>query len=716
MAEKNKSAIAPMLIAGFISIILLFIAFGVISLFEIRALSKVIRTLYNHPLVVSNASLHATVSMTKMHRSMKDIALFDFPSEINTAISAVNEQERMVYENFDIVKKNILGDKGQKLENETRHLFVNWKPIREEVIKLVRKGQRQEAAKTTMGKGADHVAKLEDKMLELTSYARNKATGFMAHGEIVRSRVEETTIILMSIGTLLSIIIAFFTIRRTQATEVALRESETLQRALMENLPAGVFVVDPVTRIIESVNEATASLFGAPEEHIVGHRCHTFLCPASEGACPICDLDQEVDNSERELLCVDGSRRPVLKSVKRIQMQGQEKLLECFVDVTKRKQAEEALRESEEKYRNILESMEEGYYEVDLAGNFIFFNNSMGKIFGYSREELMGMNNREYVTTETAKKLYQIFNQVYRTGESTKIMDYEFIRKDGTTITTELSTSLMKDRDNRPVGFRGVCRDITERKRSEELKGRLETQLQQSQKLESIGILAAGMAHDFNNLLTRILGDIDILKDDIEPESSIYNILRSAEKECLGARVLTERFQDFSGDLTPILNSGSIVKILKDSATQTLSGTNVKREFSIHDDLSWVQFDDRLVRRAINNLILNAVESMPDGGIVRISAEDFTTDQNDSEPGLSVKPGQYVRISIQDEGIGIPDENLSKIFDPYFSTKDIGIQQGMGLGLAIAYSIIKKHNGYIYVDSKVGIGTTACIYLPALEE
>ncbi len=160
MAEKNKNVTVHRLLIGFSIIILLFIAFGVFNFIEIQTLSKVTRTIYNYPLIVSNASLHATVSIIKMHRSMKDIVLFDFPSEINTAINAVNEQERMVLESLDIVKKNILSDEGQKLENETRHLFVNWKPIREEVIKLVREGQRKEAAEITIVKGADYVVNL----------------------------------------------------------------------------------------------------------------------------------------------------------------------------------------------------------------------------------------------------------------------------------------------------------------------------------------------------------------------------------------------------------------------------------------------------------------------------------------------------------------------------------------------------------------------------
>jgi len=235
MAEKSRNVISHRLLIGFSAIILLLIAFGVISLIEIQTLSKVIRTIYNHPLVVSNASLRATVSMIKIHRSMKNVALLDYPSETNTAMNAVNEEERMVFTGLDTVKKNILGDEGKKLENETRILFLTWKPIREEVIKLVSKGQRQEAAKITMGKGADHVAILENKMLELTSYARNKATGFMRDGEKVRARVMKYTIILISIGLLLSVFIAFFTIRRTQAPEEEILRNKVLLESSIES-------------------------------------------------------------------------------------------------------------------------------------------------------------------------------------------------------------------------------------------------------------------------------------------------------------------------------------------------------------------------------------------------------------------------------------------------------------------------------------------------
>jgi PAS domain S-box-containing protein len=353
MAEISKNVTKHRLIMGFISIILLFIAFGIISLLGIRGLSKVTRTIYNHPLVVSNASLHATISMIKMHRSMKDVALFDFPFAINAAITVVNEQEHLVYKNLDSVKRNILGDEGQKLENETRHLFVKWKPIREEVIKLVRKGQREEAAKITMAKGADHVTKLENKVLELTSYARKKATGFMENGEIVRSRIEETTIILMLIGILLSTIIAFFTIRQTQAMEGALRESEERFRDLYENAPNAYFSVG-VDSFIRRCNQRAGELLGYAVEELVGRSVFELYADTPQGKEKALLLferfraDEAIVDEELQMQKADGTSFWISLTVNAVG-DSRGRLVESrsmVVDITDRKRAEEALQKA----------------------------------------------------------------------------------------------------------------------------------------------------------------------------------------------------------------------------------------------------------------------------------------------------------------------------------------------------------------------------------
>ena len=266
------------------------------------------------------------------------------------------------------------------------------------------------------------------------------------------------------------------------------------------------------------------------------------------------------------------------------------------------------------------------------------------------------------------------------------------------------------------INIIGIVRDVTEKKRADEEQRRLEAQLQRAERLESVGILASGMAHDFNNILTRILGNIDIAKDELQPGTDIYKILSEAEEGCKTAKELTQRFRSFTEEVEPKKEMESLGGPIKKWTNDALLGSVVKREFLIPEDLWLIECNKELMNQVIHNLMLNALEAMPEGGTVRVCAENITIDAEKREPGLSIKEGRYVRISIQDEGVGIPEEHLSRIFDPYFSTKERGIQQGMGLGLAIAYSVLEKHGGYIYVDSREGVGTTVYIYLPASKE
>ena len=264
--------------------------------------------------------------------------------------------------------------------------------------------------------------------------------------------------------------------------------------------------------------------------------------------------------------------------------------------------------------------------------------------------------------------------------------------------------------------FSELMKESIDRRWAEEQKKKLEVQLQQAQKLESLWVLANGMAHDFNNFLTVIMGNIDLAKDDLQRGSETYNILTEAEKGCMRAKNLTQRFRPFSEDVVLRKEVNSLAGLINDSTNPALLKSNVKSKFFIPDDLWLVEFDEEQLKQAISNLILNAREAMPEGGIIRVSAKNFSIEAEHEESGVPLKEGRYVKVCIQDKGAGIPEEHLPKIFDPYFSTKEIGPQQGMGLGLTVSYCIIKKHNGYIFVDSKEGFGTTVCIYIPASEE
>jgi hypothetical protein len=235
MAISTKNTMKNKLILGFLLVIGLFVSFGVISSRQVYAVGNLTKMIYEHPLVVSNAALIARINMTKMHRSMKDVTLSTSLDELDKASNEVNKYEQLVYEQLDVIRQMIIGTQGQNLEKRTRQLFNEWKPIREEVFQLFQSGRRNEAARITKGKGADHVARLEGKMLELTAYARKKADNFMQIAEITQSKVENISIILVIAGVLLSAFIAFFTVRHVLSVEKALmQEKNELQKALSE--------------------------------------------------------------------------------------------------------------------------------------------------------------------------------------------------------------------------------------------------------------------------------------------------------------------------------------------------------------------------------------------------------------------------------------------------------------------------------------------------
>jgi PAS domain S-box-containing protein len=253
---------------------------------------------------------------------------------------------------------------------------------------------------------------------------------------------------------------------RAQA-EAALRESESRLSTLLNLMPNGIVVIDAETHQIVDANPAALKMMGRFSEQVLGSVCHDFICPAHEGRCPITDLGQAVDHSERVLLNADGQRVPILKTATCVTLDGREHLLESFIDITDLKEAREALQASEERYRAILGNIKEGYYEVDLAGTLTFFNDALCDIVGESADKLMGMNNREYMDAETAKMVYQTFNTVYHTGELIHALDWKLVTKDGEERFVEISISLMHDAAGDPIGFHGILRDVTGRKQAE---------------------------------------------------------------------------------------------------------------------------------------------------------------------------------------------------------------------------------------------------------
>jgi len=275
-SRKHKLTIS------FLLIIVLFLSFGIFTINGLFTLGNLTKTIYEHPLVVSNASLNAALNMTKMHRGMKDVVLASFPDEIDAAMTAVDGYEKIVYQQLDIIRENILGEDGQTLEKQTRLLFIRWKPIREEVGRLLRSGTRQDAVLITKGKGADHVAKLEARMLALTSYARNKAAGFLAFAERRQSNFEKITIALTLAGILLSVIIAYnATNRALESEKVLLDEKNKLQKALDEIKTLRGII--PICSHCKQIRD-DEGIWNRIEEYVHAHSEASF----SHSICPDC--------------------------------------------------------------------------------------------------------------------------------------------------------------------------------------------------------------------------------------------------------------------------------------------------------------------------------------------------------------------------------------------------------------------------------------------
>jgi two-component system, cell cycle sensor histidine kinase and response regulator CckA len=379
--------------------------------------------------------------------------------------------------------------------------------------------------------------------------------------------------------------------------------------------------------------------------------------------------------------------------------------------ISVREEKEKELLRSEEKYRSIIENMEDGYYEVNMDGTITFFNKPLAEILGYSGDQLQGLHYTRYMDRETAKTVRRRFVAILRTGKSEKLVRYTVTRPDGTQRTLDASAALIMDNNGSTIGFRGVVLDITERLNAELEKKRLEDRFQLVQRLEGIGTLAGGVAHDFNNLLMGIQGNVSLMLMDMAIDDIHYEKLRSIEACVVGGADLTRRLLGFARGGKYMVRPMDFNEVVTNTARMF---QRTRKEIRIHEKIEprvWtVMADQSQIEQVLLNLYINAWQAMSDDGHIYLETKNVELDAAFAH-GFEIAPGRYVRISITDTGTGIEPEIQSKIFEPFFTTKEIG--RGTGLGLASAYGIIKNHDGAIDFSSEVGRGTTFYIYLPA---
>ena len=380
-------------------------------------------------------------------------------------------------------------------------------------------------------------------------------------------------------------------------------------------------------------------------------------------------------------------------------------------EMSQRLQTELELGENREKYRIILESIEEGYFETDLGGNITFFNDATSRILGWDRSELPGMNVRQYTSRDTAQELFIKFKEVYRTKKPCKAIEFEIIRKDRKKRFIEMSISLVINVEGEPQGFRGIGRDATTRRLASIERQRLEDKLQQVQRLEAIGTLAGGIAHDFNNLLMGIMGNVELLLISLDVTDPPYENVRNIKRCVQSGADLTRQLLGYARGGKYFVKPTNLNDIIRTSSTlfgRTKKETQVICEYQ--EDIWTVEVDRSQIEQIMVNLYLNSWQAMGHKGTIHVKTENTILDKGFVSP-YEVLPGRYVRVSVADTGKGMDQEIQKRVFEPFFTTKEMG--KGTGMGLASAFGIVKNHNGIIHFASKLGEGTTFFIYLPA---
>jgi two-component system cell cycle sensor histidine kinase/response regulator CckA len=359
-------------------------------------------------------------------------------------------------------------------------------------------------------------------------------------------------------------------------------------------------------------------------------------------------------------------------------------------------------------YRRLVEEMSEGAVVITADGDILYSNRCFAEMVRLPLDGVIGRPLRQFFSDRDHATLEALLSKALKDRGAEELL---LNTDDGDRVPAYLSATGVQ-----MAGVTAVClivTNLTEQKRSQQMVAagmkRLEEEQSKANKLESLGIVAGGLAHDLNNSLTAILGNISLAKRSVRSNEDTLKRLGEAETFCLQARDVTEQLLTFSKGGVPVKQVESVARLLKDWVGFALSGSNLHCEFDFDPGLWCVDVDRAQMSRVFNNLLINAQQAMPEGGTVVVRATNVTLGAGKTANTLPLPDGKYVRIEIEDTGTGIPETHLPRIFDPYFTTK----QRGSGLGLSIAYSVVRSHNGYITVESKPGAGTTFHIYLPA---
>ena len=354
---------------------------------------------------------------------------------------------------------------------------------------------------------------------------------------------------------------------------------------------------------------------------------------------------------------------------------------------------------SKDKYMKLYDFAPVGFLTCGTNGLILEVNRTGAALFRAEKNHLMGKVFTSFVAAEH-QPMFSAYCKSLQQIKTKQECELNLRRNDGTVFCALVEGIVEKENDEINALCFLAVKDITEWKKNEEDKLKYERR-------ESLGVLAGGIAHDFNNLLTVILGNISLAKMNGSTQDRNLRLLAEAEKACQQSKDLTMQLLTFAKGGNPIKEVISIAQLLKDTVIFAMRGSNVRHELELPADLWMVEADGGHIRQVVNNLVINAQQAMPEGGTVALRCENKYLTLEEGQP---LNPGPYLKITVKDHGVGIRKDQLNRIFDPYFTTKD----QGNGLGLATSYSIVKRHDGHISVESEPGLGTEISVYLPAL--
>jgi PAS domain S-box-containing protein len=466
---------------------------------------------------------------------------------------------------------------------------------------------------------------------------------------------------------------------------------------MLESVPNGIVVHDAEGNFLYA-NQRACDMHGYSPHEFIALNLHRITVPASE---ELVDariqglFDRGEISFEVEHLRKDGTILPLWINAKKATWGGKNVLLSVQTDLTERKRAEEVIG----RMAMILDIAPNSITVHGFDGRFIYANQKTFDLHGFDRDEFLALNLHQLDVPESENLIASRMQELLTRGEATfKASHY---RKDGSTLPLEVSARITTWGDKKVI--LSIATDISDRIRMEE-------DLLQARKLESLGVLADGIAHDFNNLMAIVQGFVDLALTYLPPDHVSSQQLLAAIESVQQTKDLTRRLITFARGGGPHREILDVAEIIREAVNRIAKGTKIRVKSDFAKNRWPVELDELQIKQCFYNLTLNAVEAMPGGGTLSIQAENAEISGRDV---LDLKEGPYLKITFIDEGVGIPKDRLSKIFDPYFTTKTMGVQKGLGLGLSVCYSVLKNHDGHITVKSQPGEGTSFTLYIPA---